>query len=71
MEEENRLYQLLLKGSEAASVVEDWVEQNMESNIRLRRAKTKGHVVIETSDTMFASRIIRWYPSCKVNIKQL
>lgn len=71
MEWKNKLYQLLLTGSEAASVVEDWSERNVESDLRLRRAKTPGHIVIETCDVMFASQIRRWHPSCKVNIKDL
>ncbi len=71
MEWENKLYQLLLTGSEAASVVDDWTACNIESDLRLRRAKTKGHIVIETRDVMFANRIRQWHPSCKVNIKDL
>ena len=38
----NKLFQLLLKGSEAAGVVDEWVERNIESDLRLRRAKTRG-----------------------------
>lgn len=53
MEWENKLYQILLKGQEAEAVVDDWVERNIQSDLRLRRAKTKGHVVIETRDVMF------------------
>ena len=42
MEWENKLYQILLKGQEAEAVVDDWVERNIQSDLRLRRAKTKG-----------------------------
>lgn len=70
MEWENKLYQLLLAKDEAA-VVEDWAERGVESDLRLRKAKTKGHIVIETRDVIFASRIRQWHPSCKVNIKDL
>jgi len=70
MEWENKLYQLLLAKDEAA-VVEDWAECGVESDLRLRKAKTKGHIVIETRDVIFASRIREWHPSCKVNIKDL
>lgn len=70
MEWENKLYQLLLAKDEAA-VVEDWAERGVESDLRLRKAKTKGHIVIETRDVIFASRIREWHPSCKVNIKDL
>lgn len=71
MEWENKLYQLLLAKDEAAAVVEDWAERSVESDLRLRKAKTKGHIVIETRDVIFASRIRQWHPSCKVNIKDL
>lgn len=71
MEWENKLYQLLLAKDEAAAVVEDWAERDVESDLRLRKAKTKGHIVIETRDVIFASRIRQWHPSCKVNIKDL
>lgn len=65
------MYQLLLTRSEAVAVAEDWAERDMESDLRLRKAKTKGHVVIETRDVMFARNIQVWHPSCKVNIKDL
>lgn len=57
MEWENKLYQLLLAKDEAAAVVEDWAECGVESDLRLRKAKTKWHIVIETRDVIFASRI--------------
>ena len=53
---ENKLYQILLKGHAAAAVVEDWVEQNLESDLKLRKAKTKGYVVIETRDVFLRER---------------
>lgn len=71
MEWENKLYQLLLPKDEAAEVARDWAERNIESDLRLRRAKTRGHIVIETRDVMFARNIQVWHPSCKVNIKDL
>jgi hypothetical protein len=71
MEWENQLYQLLLAKDEVAAVVEDWAERGVESDLRLRKAKTKGHIVMETRDVIFASRIRQWHPSCKVNIKDL
>ena len=55
MEWENKLYQILLKEQEAEAVVDDWVERNIQSDLRLRRAKTKGHVVIETRDVSVCS----------------
>lgn len=63
-------FQILLKGREAASVVEDWTERNIQTDIRLRRAKTKGCVVVETKDVIFARNIIVWYPGCQVVIKK-
>ena len=71
MEWENELYQLLLPKDEAAEVARDWAERNIESDLRLRKAKTRGHIVIETQDVMFARNIQVWHPSCKVNIKDL
>lgn len=70
MEWENKLYQLLLRHDEVAAVVEDWAARGIESDLRLRRAKTKGHIVIETRDVIYASHIRQWHPSCKVNIKE-
>lgn len=69
MEWENKLYQLLLPKDEAAEVARDWAERNIESDLWLRKAKTRGHIVIETRDVMFARNIQVWHPSCKVNIK--
>lgn len=66
----NELYQLLLKGSDARSVVNDWVERNVQSDLRIRRAKTRGCVVIETRDVVFANNITIWYPDAKVAIKE-
>lgn len=71
MEWENKLYQLLLPKGEAAEVARDWAERSIESDLRLRKAKTRGHIVIETRDVMFARNIQVWHPSCKVNIKDL
>lgn len=71
MEWENKLYQLLLPKDEAAEVARDWAERNIESDLRLRKAKTRGYIVIETRDVMFARNIQVWHPSCKVNIKDL
>lgn len=66
----NEIYQILLKGSEVTEVVEEWMERNIEADIRLRRAKTKGCFVVEVQDVIFASSIVRWHPGCQVNIKK-
>lgn len=71
MEWENKLFQLLLPKDEAAEVARDWADRNIESDLRLRKAKTRGHIVIETKDVMFARNIQVWHPSCKVNIKNI
>lgn len=71
MEWENKLFQLLLPKDEAAEVARDWADRNIESDLRLRKAKTRGHIVIETTDVMFARNIQVWHPSCKVNIKNI
>ena len=71
MEWENKLYQLLLPKGEAAEVARDWAERNIESDLRLRKAKTRGHIVIETREVMFGRNIQVLHPSCKVNIKDL
>lgn len=63
-------FQLLVKIHEASLIIDDWAERNMQSNIRVRRAKTNGHVVIETKDVLFAARIKRSYPNSQVNIKE-
>lgn len=68
---ENKLYQILLSGHEALAVMEDWQESNIETDIRLRRAKTQGCIVIETRDVLFANRIRMWHPGCKIHIKEL
>lgn len=71
MEWENKLFQLLLPKDEAAEVARDWADRNIECDLRLRKAKTRGHIVIETKDVMFARNIQVWHPSCKVNIKNI
>ena len=63
-------FQLLVKSGEAVGIVNDWAERGLECDLRLRRAKTRGHVVIETRDVIFASNIQKWHPSCQVCIKE-
>lgn len=62
-------YQLLVSRSTAVSVAEEWAERAYPFDLRLRRAKTHGMVVIEVKDVLFASRLVKWY-GAKVNIKQ-
>ena len=57
-------FQILLDGNSRRAVLDDWQERN------ILRAKTPGHVVIETGDVLFARNVLIWNPSCKVNIKK-
>lgn len=63
-------FQILVKSHEAKGILESWVDKNLETDLRFRRAKTKGHTVIETKDVLFANYIRNWYPGCQVNIKE-
>ena len=63
-------FQILVKGNEAVGIVEEWSEKNIQCDIRLRRAKTKGGVIIELTDAVYANNIRRWHPGCKVAIKE-
>ncbi len=62
--------QVLIHGSHIGTVMEDWLESRRECDIRVRRAKTKGCVVLETTDIIYASHIVQWFPDVKVNIKK-
>lgn len=64
---ETKIFQLLISNMSASHVVDDWLENSHAVDLRIRRAKTKGHVVIETTDTLFAQRLVLRYGS-KVNI---
>ena len=63
-------FQILLDGNSSRAVLDDWQEQHFRSDLKARRAKTPGHVVIETGDVLFARNVLIWNPSCKVNIKK-
>ena len=61
-------YQILVKCESVSTVVEDWM-YNGKCDITLRKAKTKGCRVIETTDPIFAARIVKWLHAAeKVNI---
>lgn len=62
-------FQVLLSGSQALSMLEDWLSGSCRSDLRVRRAKTKRMVVVETTDVVFASRMVMRNPGCRVNIK--
>ena len=65
------LFQLLVKNEDARSVVEEWVERRIETDLRIRKAKTRGYRVIETTDILFAKYVMTHYRDCKINIKQI
>ncbi len=53
---------ILLKKHQAEGVLNEWLEGNQTCDLKVRRSqKTKGCVVIETKDLMWAYRIMRWY----------
>ena len=57
-----------MKGESVSTVVEDWMYSG-KCDITLRMAKTKGCRVIETTDPVYAARIVKWLrASVKVNI---
>ncbi len=61
-------YQMLVKSDRVGGIVEDWVS-NGTANITLRKAKTKGFRVVETTDAVYAARIVSWLQAAvKVNI---
>ena len=62
--------QVLIHGSHIGAVMEDWLESHRECDIRVCRAKTKGCVVLETTDIMYAVHIVQWFPDAKTNIKK-
>ena len=76
MEEKQRAYHdgdtiyILLKRSQAESVLNEWLEGNHACDLRVHRSqKTKGCVVLETTNLMWANRIIRWFPYERVTYK--
>ena len=65
------VFQILLDGNSSRSVLDDWLERNIQSDLKVRRAKMPGHVVIETGDVLFARNVLIWNPRCKGNIKKI
>lgn len=61
-------YQILVNGDRVTGVIDDWMH-NGKADITLRMAKTKGCRVIETTDPLYAARIIKWLNAAeRVNI---
>ena len=61
-------FQILIPSSEVSGVVDDWASRNIACDLRLRRAKTHGFVVVELEDVIYARNIIIWHPDSRVNI---
>lgn len=65
------VYQLLVEAYGCRTIIDDWLSNDISCDLRFRRAKTKGHVVIETTDVLFGQRILR-SPYCKkLQIKEV
>ena len=62
--------QLLVKSQHIGTLMTDWVERSMEADIRVRRAKTRDCVVIETKNVIYASHVVQWYPDVQVHFKK-
>jgi hypothetical protein len=63
------IYQLCVPSAHAGALIDDWAMRRVPVTLRLRLARTPGHVVIETTDVMFAASVRRWEQSeCQVNI---
>ncbi len=61
-------YQILVKKDHLGMVIEDWMYSG-KCNLTLRMAKTKGCRVIETTDTLYAARIVKYLRAAeRVNI---
>ena len=64
-------YQILVKTERLSAVIDDWM-YSAECNITLRMAKTDGCRVIETSDPLYAARIVNYLQAAeRVNIVTL
>lgn len=62
---------ILMDGSTAEGLVEDWFNHGYECDLRLRKSeKSPGKVVMITADMMWASRVIRWHKYLKVTYRK-
>lgn len=64
------VFQLLVCGHDAGCILEDWYRDRMKGDLRVRRAKTLGCCVIETTDLLFAARVIRRNPGTRVHVRE-
>ena len=62
---------ILLTKSQAESVMGEWIENNGGCDFTVQRSKkTKGRVVLETTDLMFAARVCQWHQYEKITYKR-
>ena len=62
---------ILLTKSQAESVMGEWIENNWGCDLTVHRSqKTKGCVVLETTDLMFAARVCQWHQYEKITYKR-
>lgn len=51
--------------------MDEWLEGNWQCDLTVHRSqKNKGCVVLETTDLMFAARIVQWHTYEKVTYKR-
>lgn len=61
---------ILLTASQCQSVINDWHDRDYGCDLRVRRSKKNpGKYVIETTDCIWANRIIKWHGYVKVTYK--
>ena len=64
-------YQILVKGDRMSMVLDDWLYRD-QCDLTLRMAKTNGCRVIETTDALYAARIVNYlHAEERVNIKEV
>lgn len=64
-------YQILVKGDKVGMVIDDWMYRGS-CDLTLRVAKTNGCRVIETTDPLYAARMVKYLGAAeKVNIKPI
>lgn len=64
-------YQILVKSDRVGMVIDDWMCSG-KCDLTLRMAKTKGCRVIETTDALYAARIVNYLHAAeRVNIKEV
>ena len=70
MMNKKKIYQLGMEPQYAAHVILLWNEGEYPCDIRIRRAKTAGLIVVEVEELELANKIVN-ATSCKVAIKEV